>query len=252
MEHTRLKDTSKTIGLVLGLAVITIRILIDVILQPDARTENLADGLFWTTFGLVPLFYLFRTLNRAWLTLSLFCFLVAVSYFTGYKGLYFIIAAVTLLFITFYFGITTRLTWKYRNILQLAAASVDQAEDGFTSRPYPLGEINATKEELHRFGRFLSANLIAFPFQDETGLYLCINESGKHWFKRPAVDQDTYIHFPHQGPVSVNIARNEYDQYKEELTFDRLCQSLGNLFVRFLDLYRKGKTEEIICIAAGR
>ena len=66
------------------------------------------------------------------------------------------------------------------------------------------------------------------------------------------MDKDTYIHFPEQGPVAVNIARKEYDRYEEELTFDRLCQSLGDLFVRFLELYRAGKTEDIINIAAGR
>lgn len=252
MEHTRLKDNTKTVLLALAVGVFLITILIGVAVQLDERTEDIVDGCVWTVFGIIQVIILLRTGNRALWAWTILCFLIAGSYFTGYKGIYFIIPVVALLLLIFYFVITTRLTWKYRNILQLAADTVDQAEDGFTPRPYPLREISTTPEELTGFGKFLSANLIAFPFQDESGLYLCINESGQHWFKRPTVDKDTYIHFPEQGPVAVNIARKEYDRYEEELTFDRLCQSLGDLFVRFLELYREGKTEDIINITAGR
>ena len=36
------------------------------------------------------------------------------------------------------------------------------------------------------------------------------------------------------------------EKYKEEFTFDQLCSSLGNLFIEFLDLYKKNQSSEII------
>jgi len=58
--------------------------------------------------------------------------------------------------------------------------------------------------------------------------------------------KDTYVTFDFNGNVSVNIAKKDYQKYKEEFTFDQLCSSLGNLFIEFLELYLKGKSREII------
>ena len=46
--------------------------------------------------------------------------------------------------------------------------------------------------------------------------------------------------------TSTRNAKKDYQKYKEEFTFDRLCASLGNVFMEFLELYQKGRGREII------
>jgi hypothetical protein len=46
--------------------------------------------------------------------------------------------------------------------------------------------------------------------------------------------------------MSVNISREDYFEYKEDLSFDRLCESLGDVFAGFLDLHRTGTAVRII------
>ena len=45
--------------------------------------------------------------------------------------------------------------------------------------------------------------------------------------------------------VAVRIAEKDYRKYREELTFDELCASLGDLFKQFLSWYRDGSEDKI-------
>lgn len=166
-----------------------------------------------------------------------FCILVSVSYFTDDKGILFIIPVSLLLIIYLVFLFRKKYTFRYRNILELAAKPVNDTSDGFTPRPFPVGKSKYTKDDLTGFGKFLSENLIAFPYIDAKGLILVINSSGKFWFQKPKLNKDTYIVFDYNGSVSVNITKKDYNRYNEELTFDQLCTSLGELFKRFLKYY---------------
>jgi len=56
----------------------------------------------------------------------------------------------------------------------------------------------------------------------------------------------SWIAFDFQGYVTVNISRRDYLDYKEELSFDQLCDNLGKLFIKFLEYYRKGEAERIV------
>jgi hypothetical protein len=57
---------------------------------------------------------------------------------------------------------------------------------------------------------------------------------------------DSYVAFGFNGEITVNIAKKDYKKYKEELTFDRLCSSFGNLFREFLELFQRGESRTII------
>ena len=48
--------------------------------------------------------------------------------------------------------------------------------------------------------------------------------------------EDTWVSFGSDGEVSAHISREDYIEYRETLTFDQLCESLGSLFGEFLDL----------------
>jgi hypothetical protein len=152
--------------------------------------------------------------------------------------------------------ISRRINWRFKEILQLAAGPVTEAADGFTSRPYPTGSAEFSREDAAGLARYLKKNVIAFPFIEKSRIVLVIPEY--MWvymllFKRN-YEQGTYVAFTDDGQVTVRIAENDYRKYREELTFDRLCSSLGELFKRFMRFYREGNPEKIIALlnSAGR
>ena len=100
--------------------------------------------------------------------------------------------------------------------------------------------------KLAKTGWFLKKHFIAFPYSDKDGIMLALTDHSKFWFGRPNGLKDTYISFNLDGKVSVNIAQKDYQKFNEEFTFNHLCSSLGNLFIEFLELHRKGKSSKII------
>lgn len=47
------------------------------------------------------------------------------------------------------------------------------------------------------------------------------------------------------GSISVFISKKDYEKYRERLTFDELCASLGEVFKRFFALHRAGGQDQI-------
>jgi hypothetical protein len=149
-----------------------------------------------------------------------------------------------------------RLEWRYKEILQLAAKPVTGTTDGFTSRPFPTGSAEFTREDAIKLARYLTKNVIAFPFIESDRVVLVIPEY--MWiyvlfFKR-SYEKGTYVAFSDSGQVTVRIAKNDYQKYREELTFDQLCVSLGDLFKQFMLWSREGTSEKIFAklISAGK
>jgi hypothetical protein len=64
-------------------------------------------------------------------------------------------------------------------------------------------------------------------------------------FKR-SYKNETYVAFESSGNVTVRIARRDYEKYKQELTFDQLCVSLGDLFKQFMQWYVEETPEKIL------
>jgi len=248
MEHTQLKEHTGKVFLALIAGFIFLASIIAFAVYADDQTEDQVFGSIWLIIGLIQMIIYLRTGNRALIAWMTSCLLIACSYFSDYKGVYFWGPVVLLLSVDIYFKASRRLTWKYKDILQLAAKDIHEASNGFTSRSMPLNMISLAPTDLKSFGKFMANHLIAFPFHNKSGTYFCINTSGATWFSKPRQERDTYILFHHDGPVEVNIARKEYDQYKEELTFDLLCQSLGDLFVQFFELFCNGKSQQILNI----
>jgi hypothetical protein len=140
---------------------------------------------------------------------------------------------------------------KYHlRILELAGQSVSDVADGFTERPYPLGRYNCSKEELISFANTLDKLYIAYSFAQKNRIVLVFNSGFFEVFPyiKPNFAKTTNIEFDFEGNMSIHITKKDYEMYKEELTFDRLCQSLGNLILRFLELFKMGKEDEILKI----
>jgi hypothetical protein len=148
-----------------------------------------------------------------------------------------------ILLVPYVIMIQKRFQMFQRRILELAAKPINDISDGFTSRPYPAGEVDTTREEIVGFSQFLKRKRIAVSSIDEDKviLFLSPNPGLRAFMQKSDLAKSSYISYDFNGNVSVHMTKSDYQQYKEELTFDQLCQSLANLFNRFLDYYRKGE-----------
>jgi hypothetical protein len=46
--------------------------------------------------------------------------------------------------------------------------------------------------------------------------------------------------------MAVNISQDDYRAYRDELAFDRLCESLARVFAEFVELHRAGNEARVI------
>jgi hypothetical protein len=162
--------------------------------------------------------------------------------------LFFAVAGAVLLILHVFVLISKQINWRYREILELAARPVEDTADGFTSRPFPSGSAEFTREDVRGLARFLLKHVVSYPVFEADRVVLVIPRymwSYLIFFKRH-YEKETYIAFSDAGQVTVRIARPDYQAFKEELTFDQLCASLGDLFKRFMDDYRRGEARAII------
>lgn len=149
-----------------------------------------------------------------------------------------------------YLVITKRAKWKGREVFELASMTIESQADGFTERPRPAGSINYTKNELMGFAAFLNRNLVAMPYYEDNSIKFVPVKMGDEFsylFKPEKFRQNrSWVSFDFSGNITVNISRMDYLEYKEELSFDQLCDNLGKLFIQFMEYYRKGEADRII------
>lgn len=134
--------------------------------------------------------------------------------------------------------------------LLMAAGNVDGVMDGYTARPYPLGKSDFKKKELIKFAKFLQKNLVATAYIEEERVILVFGQRffGYIPFLKPKLENNTYASIFFSGEISVKIAKKDYDQYNYPLTFDQLCNSLGNILLELFEIYLKGEGSRIIHI----
>lgn len=145
---------------------------------------------------------------------------------------------------------TRKYKWRGREILELAASTVRDLGNGFTQRPRPAGSADCSWEEIAAFSRFALRNQIAIPFTEPDRILLVPVMMGREFRYLFSLNLDpsgdTWVAFDADGNVSVNISERDYLSYKDDLSFDQLCESLADLFVEFLELFRRGRGERII------
>ena len=144
--------------------------------------------------------------------------------------------------------VTKKTKWRKREVLELAAFPVEEIGSGFTARPKPTGVAEYNRDDILELANFLSKNLIAIPYIEKDKAVMVITRRHLNHllnFKNDYFDE-TYVSFDYQGNVTVNITKEDYSQYRDALSFDKLCESLGNLFKEFLELNKKDESEKII------
>ena len=202
--------------------------------------------------GLMALISWFKTRDFYSLNFMLFCML-GILIFGGFlenKLLKLIFAFMMLIVLIFHFYLLSkgRNQWRSRKILDLAAKPIEDTADGFTGRPYPAGETKFSKKQIKDFANFMKKNTIAFPYfeKDKVSFVLLDFDYRIYWPFKTNYSKMSYVSFDNSGKVFVNIAKTDYQKYKDELTFDQLCDSMGNLFKTFLRLYQQNKEKEIL------
>jgi len=197
-----------------------------------------------------------RTNNYGFLVVSI-CMLLAtgMSAFVGIHGkeVYdpYLALIIILLVMTFpiilYMFLTKRTKWRKREMLELAALQLEKTESGFTNRPFPAGQVSCSEDELDGFVEFLRVNMIALPVYESDVVKLVINSDytfitglSNH------MGDKTWVSIDKDGKVLVHISKRDYLLYKEEYSYDKLCESLGNRLVQFLDWYLREEEQRII------
>lgn len=138
-----------------------------------------------------------------------------------------------------------RLESYARRLFNLAGEFVHETSHGFTARPYSENGIDYTQDEIQGFALFLSGNNIVKTFPQEQAVTL-IFSMGISPIKEARLDRISYISFDKKNNMAVFISAYDYKRFKQTLTFDQLCASLGSVFKRFLQYYKQGQESRII------
>ncbi len=163
---------------------------------------------------------------------------------------FFVFTSVFLLLVLIYLMATRKIKWKGREVFELAARLVNESPGSFTERPRPVAKIKYSKDELLGFAGFMRRNLIALPYYETNRIVLAPVPMKKDFaflykYGRNYIDK-SWVAFDFDGNVSVHISKEDYLNYKDELSFDQLCTSMANLFIEFLEYFVKGEEVRII------
>ena len=219
-----------------------------------------ALSIFLLLYSLFSLLAYYRTRNHVYSLGFLYQVLAALLISTSefgmfplndekyYKLLSIIVLALIIMLI--YLMATRKAKWKGREVLELAARSIEPLPDGFTERPKPAGTARYTRDELMGFAEYLQRNLVAMPYLEDNRIVFVPAKMGDE-FRYVMSPQrfrleKTWIAFDFSGNVTVMISKKDYLQYKEELSFDQLCENMGSVFIRFLEYFKKGEEDRII------
>ena len=132
-----------------------------------------------------------------------------------------------------------------RRLFKLASIWITESSDGFTDRPFSAGKPDASNKEIMGLIRFLSGRSIGRAYHQGESIFLAFS-LGRSPLKVNDPHEISYVMFDKQGSMSVHISEFDYRQYKKRLTFDQLCNSLGEVFKRFLEYYKAGNDARII------
>jgi len=132
-----------------------------------------------------------------------------------------------------------------RRLFRLAAELLNETGDGFTERPYSAGKAEFTKDEMQGFSRFLNGKYVAKPFhfEDRIMFAFSMNNSLVNLDNPTEVSNVT---FDQKGNIAVVISEKDYREFVARFNFDQLCDSMANVFRRFLEYYCQGLENRII------
>jgi hypothetical protein len=149
-----------------------------------------------------------------------------------------------------YLLVTRKFKWRGREIFELAAESIEETGNGYTSRPKPVGKLDYSVQQLHAFARFCARHLIALPYITSKNITLVPIKMGEEYGRILGLSGDyrdaSWVNFDVDGEVSVHISQNDYLDYREPLAFDQLCTSFGQVYIDFFEAHKNGEGIRVI------
>lgn len=132
-----------------------------------------------------------------------------------------------------------------RKLFRLASEQVKDVSDGYTSRPFFAGKAQFSKAEVLGFVRYLSGKDIT-RYRMAEGMVIVGLSMGISPLADPSFDRISTVTFSLDGNVYVHISEHDYRLYREKLSFDQLCASLGPVFMTFLSYYKERTEDRMI------
>lgn len=132
-----------------------------------------------------------------------------------------------------------------RRLFSLASEGIFQTENGYTERPFSGGRVECTRDELQGFARYLRGKYVTMPFYYEHAVCLSFSMN-KSLVVITEGKEVSHVIIGYDGSLTVKISDKDYSDYREKLSFDKLCSSLADVFSRFLDYYKSGLEHRII------
>lgn len=163
-----------------------------------------------------------RTKNKNFIPFVLLYFTMVVAnfvalFFNEFKLLIpFAIIVIPLTFCVLYILVTKKISYRHGQVFELAAKPVEENADGFTPRPYPVGDAEFSRNEIIQFAKFVTKNLIAMGYVEDDRVYLVIviNEWAYSRIRKPKFEAQSYVSFDYSGNVAVNITKKDYNKFK--------------------------------------
>jgi hypothetical protein len=257
----KLKPDRDITGLLPAFFSIFVSALVAVISGPEEAIRVLGGIIF--IYSIFAFIAVYRTRNRGYifsmfymLSFSLYLFTLHVDEYSRKVLIqtplskFFLVITLFFLIILIYLLFTKRVKWRGREVLELAAVEVYESENTYTDRPRPLAKHDYTRDEAENFAEFLKHNLIAMPYFEQERILFVPVKMGKEYYHLFSSNinywNKTWVAFDFDGSVSSHISKEDYLDYKTNLEFDRLCESMGKLFVEFFDNMKKGEEVRII------
>ena len=149
-----------------------------------------------------------------------------------------------------YLNFKRKLKWRGREILELAASNIDQTKGVHTQRPMPTDKVSFSKSQLEEFSDYFKKNLLGLTYEEKNRIVFMPLKYKNEFFAlydpKYNYQEKTWIAINYNGDVSVNISKEDYLDYKEDLAFDQLCHSLSDVLIDFINLYFQGEEVRIM------
>lgn len=253
----KLKPDRNFNGLLIPFAAMVVAALFGVLFDLEAALYF--AGVFFSMYALYTFLTYIRTRNPGFIVISLYQVTLATMAFLmpsrigGPRDPEIIFLLFLILFFLVWLAIllfTKKIKWRGREILEIAAEPVEDTGSGYTTRPMPAGKTDYTRKQIIQFAQFVRRHLIAVPYIGKEKLVFVPVISGREFpfivgLKRDYTDE-TWIAFDFNGNVTVNISHRDYLNYNETLSFNQLCESLGNTFVEFMELFLRGEGSRVV------
>ena len=255
----KLKPDSSITGFIPAITCVLTAAIIWITAGP--KEAFLSVSLFFVLYSAFSFWIYIRTRNISYVAASLWQFLWGVVIITrkdfplifrtdprlsDMVFVIFLASTVWLLYLVF----RKKAKWKGREVFELASMQIVEEKNGFTARPRPVGKAEYTWDELKGFAGFLRKNLVAMPFFEGNSVVFVPVKFGDEFrflFKPDSFrEARTWIAFDSGGNISVTISKKDYLDYRDELSFDQLCENLGKLFAEFMEYYRRGEADRIV------